>query len=811
MLRNYIKIAIRNLWRNKSFSAINILGLAMGIASCLVIMLFVVDELSYDRFNENADRIVRVVFRGSVQGEKMNEAHVMPPVAKTLLADYPEVENATRLRAYGTPKVTHNDRTFRNNTFAFVDSNFFQVFTLPLLEGDPTKALVQPNSLVISRATAQKYFGEADPIGKVLSFKDWNQDFTITGVMENIPENSHFQFDLLGSMAGFPDAEVNSWMVSEFHTYLLLAPGYDYKQLEAKLPQVVEKYMGPQLQQAMGISLEQFNNAGNSLGLFLQPVTDIHLHSDLIHELRPGGNIQYVYIFGAIALFMLLIACINFMNLSTAGASKRAKEVGVRKVLGSGKGQLVRQFLTESVLLSLLALLIALIFVRAALPVFNELSGKNLSLQYWNNPMILPGLLLFGLFVGVLAGSYPAFFLSAFKPIAVLKGSVSSPAGASGKKTLSLRSGLVVFQFCISIILIIGTTVVYQQLRYIQNKELGYKKDQVLVLPETNLLGQQVEVFRQQLLQDPRIVSVSTSGFLPAGPSWNNNFFIFPDGDASKGVKTLRYDVDDQYLATLGIELVAGRNFSQEYGADSSAIILNETAAAALGWGLDALGKTLTNANNEGIISSYRVIGVVKDFHFRSLHERIAPLVMVMGNSSGSVIAKVGTDDVGGLLASAEKHWKALVADEPFYYSFLDERFEKTYEAEMKVGRILAIFAALTIFVACLGLFGLATFTAEQRTKEIGVRKVLGADVPDIVALLSKDFLKLVFVAAIVAFPIAWWAMHQWLEDFAYRIDLPLWAFIGAGVLATIIAFLTIGYHAIKAATANPVKNLRTE
>ncbi|WP_224998672.1 ABC transporter permease [Cesiribacter sp. SM1] len=811
MLKNYVKIAFRSLWRSKAFSAINIFGLAIGIACCLVIMLFVEHELSYDRFHEKADRIVRVVFRGSVQGEQMNEAHVMPPVAQALVQDYPEVEQATRLRPMGTPKILYGDKVFSKSSFAFADSNFFKVFTLPLLKGDPATALGQPNALVISQSTARNYFGDEDPIGRVLQLKDWKEQFTISGVMADIPANSHFRFDMLASMATFPDARNPSWMVSEFYTYLLLPEGYDYKQLEAKLPQVVEKYMGPQLQQSMGISLAQFREAGNDLGLFLQPLSAIYLHSDLLTSLEPGGDIRYVYIFAAVAAFMLLIACINFMNLSTAGASKRAREVGVRKVLGSGKGQLVGQFLTESVLLSLLALLLGLLMVELALPVFNELSGKSLGLRLMERPLLIPGLLLFGLFVGVLAGSYPAFFLSSFKPVSVLKGSASSAAGAPGKGSWSLRSGLVVFQFCISIVLIIGTTVVYQQLQYIQNKKLGYEKDQVLVLPETWLLGGQAEVFRQQLLQDPRVQYVSTSGYLPAGPSYNNNFMVYPDDDVSQQVKTLRYEVDDQYIPALGLELVAGRNFSSLYGSDSTAIILNETAATAFGWGKEALGQTLTTSTNDGRKHHFRVIGVVGDFHFKSLHERISPLVMVLGKNNGSVIAKVKTDRVGELIAAVRQKWEALAPAEPFEYSFLDDRFNQTYASEQKAGQILGIFAGLTIFVACLGLFGLATFTAEQRTREIGIRKVLGADVASIVTLLSKDFLKLVLLAAVIAFPIAWLAMQQWLEDFAYRIDLSLWVFIVAGIVAAVVAFLTISYQAVKAATSNPIHNLRNE
>lgn len=811
MFRNYLTIALRNLWRNKAFSAINISGLAIGIATCLIIMLFVQNELSYDRYNEKADRMVRVVFRGLVQGQKMNEAMVMPPTAQTLKADYPEVLEATRLRPYGSPRVTYGDKTFREGTFAYVDSNFFQVFTLPFLHGDKKTALVQPNTVVVTRAMADKYFGKEDPIGKVLNFKDWNTTYKITGVIDQVPANSHFHFDLFASMASLPEAKVPSWMTSEFHTYLVLPKGYDYKQLEAKLPQVVEKYMGPQLQQAMGMSLAQFRQKGNDIGLFLQPLTDIHLRSDLTLDLEPGGDIRYVYIFGAIALFMLLIACINFMNLSTAGASKRAKEVGIRKVLGSVKVELVKQFLLESILLTTFALLLAITFVKIVLPVFNNLAGKKLSLQLTANPWLLPGLLLFGLLVGVMAGSYPAFFLSSFKPVAVLKGwGAPGKFISTGRKSIGLRSGLVVFQFFVSVTLMVGTTVVYRQLRYIQNKELGYNKDQVLVLQETYWLGKNEEAFRRQLLQDPRVVNVSTSGYLPAGPTNNNNFFVYAEDNASQ-VKTLRYDVDYQYIPTLGMQLVAGRNFSKDFATDAAGVILNETAAKAFGWGNNALGHTITNANNQGEKVTYRIIGVVKDFHFKSLHERISPLVMVLGNNSGTVIVKVKTQDIADLLKRMKKQWGDFTADVPFSYSFLDDRFNDTYQSEQKIGRILALFAGLTIFVACLGLFGLATFTAEQRTKEIGIRKVLGATVTNIVGLLSKDFLKLVLIANLIAWPLAWWVMNQWLQDFAYRIEIDWWVFALAGVSALLIALFTVSFQAIKAAVANPVKSLRME
>ncbi|MEO5890550.1 MAG: ABC transporter permease [Ferruginibacter sp.] len=807
MIKNYFKIAFRNLWGNKAFSAINIFGLAIGIATCLIIMLFVQNELSFDRFNEKADRIVRVNFQGYASGEKFNESSVMPPVAQTLKTDFPEVKEATRLRAYGTPRLIYGNKSFKEDAFAFVDANFFEVFTLPLVEGNAKTALIEPNTIIITKAVATKYFGNDDPIGKVINFKDGsNAPCKVTGVIDKVPVNSHFHFDIFASMAGLPESKELTWMSSNYVTYLVLAEGYDYKKLQAKLPGVVEKYMAPQMFAAMHITLAEFRKKGNNLSFILQPLTSIHFSSDYSNEHGATGDIRYVYIFGAIALFMLLIACINFMNLSTAGASKRAREVGIRKVLGSLKMELVKQFLIESILVTAIALLLAICFMYLALPVFNDLAGQHLAFQFADHPLILPGLLLFVLIVGALAGSYPAFYLSSFKPVAVLKGKFTS-----GKNSIGLRSGLVVFQFFISITLIIGTAVVYNQLSYIQHKKLGYNKDQVLILPDLWMLGKNQEVFRRQLLADPRVESISSSGFLPAGPSDNNNFFVYPGENPNNIIKTLRYDVDESYISTLGIQMLTGRNFLKEYTSDSSAVIINETTAKVFGWGEKAPGHKISTTNHAGEVISYNVIGVVKDFHFRSLHERISPLVMTLSPNPGTMVVRLKTTDVAGLVAGLTKQWNALGAEEPINYSFLDERFNATYSAEQKIGTILAIFAGLTIFVACLGLFGLAKFTAEQRTKEIGIRKVLGASVAGVASLLSKDFLKLVLVAFVLAAPVAWFAMNKWLQDFAYRIDISAWVFVVTALLAVTITIITVSFQAIKAAIVNPVKSLRTE
>lgn len=811
MLKNYLKIALRNLLKNKRISAINIAGLAIGIATCLIILLFVQHEWSFDRYNDKAERMVRVVFKGTIQGERLNEANVMPPVAETLRAAFPEVQEATRLRLAGAPAIEYDNKSLKNHEVAFADPNFFEVFTLPLVQGDAKTALLQPNTVVISQAVAQNLFGHEDPIGKVIRLKGWENAHKITGVMEGVPENSHFHFDLFASMAGLPEARQPSWMTSEFYTYLVLPEGYDYKKLEAKLPAVLDKHLSPQLQQAMGMTLAQFREKGNDLGLFLQPLTDIHLHSDFAFDLSAHGDIRYVYIFGAIAAFMLLIACINFMNLSTAGASTRAREVGIRKVIGSKKSELVGQFLLESILLATTSLLLALIFVEMALPLFNDLAGKNLSLQWTATPGLLPGLLLFGLLTGILAGSYPAFFLAAFKPNAVLKGSGwNAPQGGSGG-SIGLRSGLVVFQFFLSVTLMISTAVVYRQLQFIQNAKLGYDKDAVLVLPDIWALGKNEAAFRQKISQDPRVLRASYSGYLPAGPSLNNNFFLYPGENNAQMVKTLRYEVDEQYIPTLGIRVAAGRNFSPEMTTDSTGIILNQAAARAFGWENDALGRSLTTSDNQGRKTAFHVIGVVEDFHFKSLHEHISPLVMVLSSNSGAAILKVKTTDVSGLLTDLQNHWTTLTTETPFACSFMDERIYETYRAERKTGTILGIFAGLTIFVACLGLFGLAIFTAEQRTKEIGVRKVLGASVTSVVQLLSGDFLKLVLIAYLIACPVAWWMMDRWLQDFAYRTTIGWSVFAAAGLAAVCIAFATVSFQSIKAALANPVKSLRSE
>ncbi|TAN00118.1 MAG: FtsX-like permease family protein [Chitinophagaceae bacterium] len=806
MFRNYFKAAWRNLIKNKISSVINIVGLSIGISVCFIILMFVQYELSFDRFNTKADRIVRVAFKADTNGGKIFETNVMPPVASAMKHEYPGVEDATRIYVGGYPAITYKNKTFNNDKLAFVDPDFFSIFTLPFLEGNAKTALERPNTLVVTKAFAKKYFGGEDPIGQTLIFPDDNHtSYKITGLIKDIPANSHFHFDVFASMTGLKYAESDSWMTSGFYTYVLLKKGTDYKKLEAKLPTMVEKYIGPQIQQKMGISFKQFVTNGNHLGLVLQPLTSIHLHSHSVTELEPPGNATYVYIFGAIALFMLLIACINFINLSTASASGRAKEVGVRKVIGSNKSQLIKQFLFESSFIVIIALIISGVLIPIALPVFNSISGVDLQIGF--HPKVIISFLLIGLAVSLFAGAYPSFYLSSFKPIAVLKGKMPQTNNSFG-----FRNGLVVFQFLISILLITGTIVVWRQMKYIQNKDLGYNKEHLLVIPNSYALGKNEQIFKNEMLRDSRIVNATVSGYRPADPTNSNNSMVYPAGHDNQIAKMVDYYVDENYIPTFDMQMVAGRNFSKNFPTDSSAIILNETAAGVLGWNdKSAIGKILVFENSpRGNSVNFHVIGVVKDFNFQSLHDPIAPLLMTLTPDQG-LIFRIKTANIPDLLATMKNKWNQFDTGQPFSYEFMNDLFNKTYAAEQKTGTTLNIFAILTILVACLGLFGLATYTVEQRTKEIGIRKVLGASVLQIIQMLSKDFLKLVLISCLIAFPISFWMMNKWLQSFAYRIHIAWWMLAVAGFMAIIIALITVSFQAIKAAVANPVEALRAE
>lgn len=808
MFRNYLKVALRNLWKNKAFSAINILGLSVGIATCLLITLYVLDELSYDAYNDKADRIYRVDVDLKFGGAEQKFAVASAPMAFTMVKDYPQVENAVRFRNYGSSVVKKGEQNIREEHVIFADSTLFAVFTLPMIAGDRNTALKEPNSLVITKRIAEKYFGSTDVIGKTLRF-DNRTDYKITGVIKNVPENSHFNYDFFVSMASSEESRNGIWASFNFNTYLLIRKGVDPKTVIAEIEEANQKYLWPQVQQMMKVDPVEFKKSGNYMNMSLTPLKDIHLHSDRIAELSANNDVQVVYIFSLVAVLILVIACINFMNLSTARSANRAKEVGVRKVLGTQRAHLISQFLTESVLMSVLSFALALGLAALLMPFFNQLAVKNLTLSPVDHPVLIPILLVFAVIVGLLAGSYPAFYLSAFQPIQVLKGKL-----AGGFKQSYFRSTLVVFQFAVSIALIIGTVIIYNQLTFIQNKKLGFNKDQVLIVSNAYVLGPQAETFKNEVLKYKDIQSASVSGYLPV-PSSRSDQPFFPEGiiDQKKAVSMQQWAVDVDYIKTLGMEMQAGRDFSKELKTDSSAVIINETAAKIFGY-KNPIGHTITTMNDISDPTkrtNYKIIGVVKNFHFSSLRENIGALCMYLGNSTDDISFRMNAGNALNTIKNIESLWKKMAPSEPFTYSFMNEDFNRMYSSEQRIGKIFISFAILAILIACLGLFGLATYAAEQRTREIGIRKVLGASVSNIVTMLSKDFLKLVIIAAIIAFPVAWWAMHKWLQDFVYRINISWWVFAIAAVAALLVALFTISFKAIRAALTNPVDNLRTE
>lgn len=810
MIKNYFKIALRNLWKHKGFSAINIIGLAIGLACFILIALYVVDELSYDKYNTRADDIYRVDADIKFGGNELKLCVSSDPMGATLKKDYPQVEEFTRIYASEGGKLVKKGNEFINeDNIVYVDSTFFNVFSLPAVAGDTRHALNEPNTVVITKSTAIKYFSTVDAVGKTLEVD--KIPFKVTAVIKDIPHNTHFHFDFLLSMKNVQYGFGN-YLSHNFQTYIVLRHGTDYHAFEKNFVQVVDKYILSQAKQFMNInSMDDFKKAGNQLNYFLTPLTDIHLKSNRWPELSANGNIQYVYIFAAVALFILLIACINFMNLSTARSASRAKEVGIRKVLGTERKNLISQFLTESTLMAIISLIIAVAIAYFALPLFNDIAAKSLTISSIFSVQILPFLIALPFLVGVIAGSYPAFFLSNFKPIVVLKGKINA-----GFKKSYLRSSLVVFQFFTSIALIIGTVVIYKQLNFIQTSNLGFNKDQVLIINGAGALGKNDAAFKNEVLNLPGVKSATISGYLPVSSSRSDNTYSKDAVMDSKNALSMQsWSVDYDYINTLGMQIIKGRNFSKDFGSDSSAFIINETAAKVLGYD-DPIGKKIYSnfqdgPNDKPELVTYNIIGVVKDFHFESLRHNIFPLGLRLGHNNSLISFKVKTADIKPLLTQVESKWKTMATGMPFSYRFMDESFDNMYREEQRVGKLSFTFSILTILIACLGLFGLVTYMAEQRTKEIGVRKVLGATITNLVVMLSKDFLKLVIISAVFAFPLAWWAMNKWLQDFAFRINIGWWIFIVAGVIALLIALITVSFQAIKAAIANPVKSLRTE
>ncbi len=810
MFKNYFKIAWRNLMKYKFISFINLFGLTVGLTCCLLITTYVLNELSYDRYNKNAENIFRVTrtFKNAAGAVSLKLSAIAPPFGYYFPTDFPEIKKMTRLLNAGTIPFKYKDKLIAENNVYFADKNLFDVFTLKTLEGDAQTALKDPFSVMLTEKIAKKYFGNEDPMNKIIKVN--NQfDVKVTGIYKGFPENSFMHPDVLISFNTLKDSAVygeknleTNWGNNAFFTFIVLPDHYNPKRMIARFPAFLDKKMAAQYAP---------NQPSKMTELGLQKLTDIHLYSHTDYEAEPNGDINRVYIFSAIALFILLIASINYMNLASARSALRAKEIGIRKVIGARRKELIFQFLSESVLIAWSAILIAFVLLYLILPWLNQISGQQLSVNILLKWQVLVPLFLTPFIVGILSGLYPALYMSSFQPVKTLKGLFKA-----GSSNISFRRVLVVTQFTISIVLIITTIIVFQQLRYMQNTSLGYNKEHIITMPYYNSVNPQYDAFRNDLLQSQGIKDVTRSSRIPTGRLLDDNGASTMVDDSVQPLTTdIKYVAADyDFIPTYGIDLVAGRNFSRSYGTDTSNFILNESAVKAIGWKSpqEAVGRDFMYGNTKG-----KVIGIIADFHFESLQHKIVPMVLLnpattpTNSSFNNLSIKLAGNNIPGQLASIEKIWKEYLPELPYQYTFLDENFNKMYQSEQRQGNIFTVFACIAIFIACLGLFGLSSFEITQRVKEIGVRKVLGAKVSTIVTLLSKDFLKLVLVATIIAFPIAWYAMFHWLQGFAYRVTIHWWVFLLSAILALIVSLVTVSFQAIRAAVANPAESLRTE
>ena len=810
MFKNYLKIAWRSLKKQPFFTFLNTFGLAVGMAGVLLISLYISDELSFDKMFPDAEHIYRVDADIKFGGVEERSAEVSAPMAAAIQRDFSQVEITTRFRDQGSLLIRKagTEANTREPRVAFADSTFFEMFGVPLLVGNPKTALKDPNTLIMTKTAAEKHFGVTKALGQTMLLNN-TDTYTVTGVIDDLPKNSFLRdHSIFMSMAGYEDALLDRWGSHNYYTFIKLIPSADIGDIKEPLQGMFGKYVIPWVQDLYpGMTEVSFEASGNYLRYNTISLTDIHLYSHRDREMSANSSIQNVYILTFIALFLLLLASFNFMNLSTAHSLKRAKEVGVRKTLGSNKSDLVKQFLTESGLISFISLLLAVAMACLITPFFNELAGKSISIPF-ADPIFWLTVLLGTVLLGLFAGAYPAFFMTKFAPVKVLKGGGTSDIG--GGKT---RNALVVFQFAISVLLIVGTLVVFQQVKYIQGKDLGFTKEQVLIVEDLFAAGDHIASFKEEVIQLSQVRSTSISSFLPT-PSARSSSSFFAEGfeEQENALNMQTWNVDHDYVSTLDLEVMAGRDFDRQFKTDSTAILLNESAVSILGVSLEeALGMRLSEDLGEENPTFYTVVGVVKNFHFESLRERIRPLGISLGNSPGAMAVKLKAGDFSNAIASIENIWSNMVPGQPFNYRFMDDAFNTTYEAEQRLGKIFMVFTILSILIACLGLFGLAAFNAQKRTKEIGIRKVLGASIGQITYRLTTDFLKMVGIAVLIALPLGWFAMNKWLEDFSYRIEVSWWILVLAAVLAITIAILTVSYQSIKAAVVNPVKSLRTE
>lgn len=811
MFKNHLKIAWRSLKKQPFFTFLNTFGLAIGMAGGLLISLYIYDELSFDKMFVDANRIHRVNADIKFGGEDRKFAVTPAPMAETVDNDFSEVELVTRFRTRGSALVrkTGSEVNVKELQTTFADSTFFEMFGIALITGDKNTALKAPNTLVMTKTAAEKHFGIKDAIGQSLLLNN-SETFTVTGVIDDLPKNSFLRdYSIFMAMAGYEDSRVVNWASNNYQTFIKLIPAANIGDIQQPLQNFLGKYVIPGVQHYLpGITEEQFKAAGNHLIYSTIPLTDIHLRSDRVAEISGNNDIKSIYILSFIAIFLIVLACVNFMNLSTAQSLKRAKEVGIRKTLGSNRNDLIRQFLVESGLVAFGSLLLAVLTAILVLPYFNDLADKDISIPY-SNPLFWLSLLLGGLVLGLFSGSYPAFFMSKFIPVKVLKGVGGNSLGGG-----NIRNGLVIFQFAISVFLIIGTLVVYQQLSYIQNKELGFSKDQVLIVNDVFTIGEKMSSFKEEVKKLGFVKNATLSSYYPTPSNRSDSTFAPEEGatDQENALSMQTWGVDYDYVATMDFKIIAGRDFDRSFKSDSTSIIINESAVATIGVSPnEAIGKRYTPDMGAENPDYYNIIGVVKDFHFSPFREDIEALSLHLTERAGSMAIKLEAGSFKNAITSIEGIWNTLAPGQPFDYYFMEDSFNDTYKAEQRLSRIFFIFTTLSILIACLGLFGLAAFNAEKRTKEIGIRKVLGASVGQISYKLSIDFLKLVFISILVSLPIGWYAMNKWLEDFSYRIEIGWWVFALAALLAVSIAIATVSYQSIKAAIVNPIKSLRTE
>jgi len=811
MLKNYILVALRNLWRHRGYTLINVLGLTIGLASTILILLYVINEMTYDRFHEKSDRIYRVWISGTMPATEMRHAVTSPPMAEALLNDYPEVEQSVRLRLAGGWIVRQGDRIFHetDEDFIFADSTFFDVFSFELLKGDPRTCLTEPRSIVLTEEYARKYFGDEDPIGQTLKIEQDTNLSVITGVMADFPQNSHFHCNMLGSLNTIGNSRSTNWLNHNYYTYVVLREGTDPMEFESRLREMLLKYVGPMIQQFLGVDIQQFEESGNSYGYKVQKMTDIHLQSDLQYELEPNGNPLYVYVFLVAAILMLVMAGVNFMNLATARSTTRAREVGLRKVVGSKRRQLVIQFLTESILLSFLALIIAVSLVYLFLPTYNNMIQLRLQFDIFDQSWIIPLLLLFAIFVGVAAGTYPAMVLASFRPAAVF----SSEKLSSGRSML--RKVLIVMQFTVTIVILMGTIVVNRQLHYMQKKDPGFAKDNLLLIHRSDVLEGGIDAFKEQVVQHANVLSVANTNVIPSR-SYSDNAHWLEGWDRTEIFTLATSRVSYDFDSAMGMEMASGRFFSREMPSDSFAAVINEAAVVALGLE-DPLTARFVQPGQDGQEDEFvPIIGVIKDFHFASMQAEIGPMAMYFmpGNFEGYITIRLGDGNKAQTIAFLEQKWNEFKQDAPFEYSWMDEEFDKLFATERRTSQILLSFSLLAIFITCLGLLGLISYTTNQRTREIGIRKIMGASVQIVMRLLSKEVVNLLIISGLISIP-AYFGARSWLQKFAYHINFQVPVFFLVlflvSTIVLVLAMLTVSYHSYKAATTNPAESIRSE